>query len=147
RPADTIIIGNPQIADASVQDPSTIVLTGKGFGVTNLVVMDDSGNVAVDAQVVASRSFANSVRIYRRSQVQTRSCSPFCESAFKNDEEQRAEAAMSAGFSAHHNLPQASLYTRISIKSTGVAFTAPRPRPLTKYYRGRHNANCGQNVT
>lgn len=98
RPADTIIIGNPQIADASVQDPSTIVLTGKGFGVTNLVVMDDSGNVVVDEQVVVSRSFANSVRIYRRSQVQTLSCSPFCESAFKNDEEQRSEAAMNAGF-------------------------------------------------
>ena len=37
RPADTIVIGNPNIADASVQDATTVVLTGKGFGVTNLV--------------------------------------------------------------------------------------------------------------
>ncbi|TIL55424.1 MAG: hypothetical protein E5Y81_23815, partial [Mesorhizobium sp.] len=34
RAADTIVVGNPAIADASVQDASTIVLTGKGFGVT-----------------------------------------------------------------------------------------------------------------
>ena len=31
RPADTIVIGNPAIADASVQDASTIVLTARGF--------------------------------------------------------------------------------------------------------------------
>ena len=31
RPADTIVIGNPDIADASVQDATTIVLTGQGF--------------------------------------------------------------------------------------------------------------------
>ena len=29
-PADTIVIGNPLIADASVQDATTVVLTGKG---------------------------------------------------------------------------------------------------------------------
>ena len=27
RPADTIVVGNPEIADASVQDATTIVLT------------------------------------------------------------------------------------------------------------------------
>ena len=43
RAADTIVIGNPEIADASVQDASTVVLTGKGFGVTNLVVLDEDG--------------------------------------------------------------------------------------------------------
>ena len=44
RAADTIIIGNPEIADASVQDASTVVLTGKGFGVTNLVILDEAGS-------------------------------------------------------------------------------------------------------
>ncbi|MGY6709290.1 MAG: pilus assembly protein N-terminal domain-containing protein, partial [Rhizobiaceae bacterium] len=51
RPADTIIIGNPQIADASVQDSSTIILTGRGFGVTNLVVIDTDGMPLLDEQV------------------------------------------------------------------------------------------------
>lgn len=97
RAADTIIIGNPLIADASVQDASTIVLTGKGFGVTNVVVMDTSGNVVMDEQVVVSRHVANSVRIYRRTQVQTLSCSPYCESAYKNDAEQISEASLNTG--------------------------------------------------
>jgi Flp pilus assembly secretin CpaC len=94
RPADTIVIGNPEIADASVQDATTIVLTGKGFGVTNLVVMDDTGTPIVDEQVFVSRQDSKSVRIYRRSEVQTLSCTPFCEGAYKSEAERTSEAEM-----------------------------------------------------
>lgn len=97
RPADTIVIGNPLIADASVQDASTIVLTGKGFGVTNLVVLDAEGTPIVDQEIVVSRHFANSVRIYRRSDVQTLSCTPYCESSFKSEAERLSEAEMNNG--------------------------------------------------
>ena len=48
RKADTIVVGNPLIADAAVQDATTIVLTGKGFGVTNIVVLDADGNPVID---------------------------------------------------------------------------------------------------
>ncbi len=91
RPADTIIVGNPGIADASVQDSNTLVLTGKGFGVTNLVVLDSNGSPIVDEQVTVSRHDASSVRIYRRSDVQTLSCTPYCEGAYKNDAEKSSE--------------------------------------------------------
>lgn len=91
RPADTIVIGNPNIADASVQDASTIVLTGKGFGVTNLVILDRDGMPIVDEQIVVSRSVADSVRIYRRANVQTLSCTPYCESSYKSEAEQMSD--------------------------------------------------------
>lgn len=91
RPADTIVIGNPNIADASVQDASTIVLTGKGFGVTNLVILDRDGMPIVDEQIVVSRSVADSVRVYRRANVQTLSCTPYCESSYKSEAEQMSE--------------------------------------------------------
>jgi Flp pilus assembly secretin CpaC len=97
RPADTIVIGNPAIADASVQDASTIVLTGKGFGVTNLVILDQDGVPIVDEQIVVSRQTANSVRIYRRSDIQTLSCTPYCESSYKSEAESLSEAEMQAG--------------------------------------------------
>ena len=95
RPADTIVVGNPAIADASVQDASTIVLTGKGFGVTNLVVLDQEGSPIVDAQVTVVRQAASSVRIYRRAEVQTMSCTPYCESSYKSEAEKSSEAEMS----------------------------------------------------
>jgi Flp pilus assembly secretin CpaC len=97
-PADTIVIGNPLIADASVQDATTVVLTGKGFGVTNLVVLDAQGNPIVDEQVVVSRQDTDTVRVYRRADVQTLSCTPRCEGAYKSDAERQSEAEMNAGF-------------------------------------------------
>ncbi len=97
RPADTIVIGNPDIADASVQDAMTIVLTGKGFGVTNLVVLDSDGAPIVDEQIFVSRSAARSVRVYRRASVQTLSCTPYCEGAYKSAAEQASDIEMSAG--------------------------------------------------
>ncbi len=97
RAADTIVVGNPAIADAAVQDASTIVLTGKGFGVTNLVVLDPEGNPIVDEQVTVVRQDASSVRIYRRASIQTMSCTPYCESSYKSDAEKTSEAEMSAG--------------------------------------------------
>ena len=96
RAADTIVIGNPGIADASVQDAKTVVLTGKGFGVTNLVILDDDGDPIVDEQVIVTRATASSVRIYRRSEVQTLYCTPYCESSYKSEAERTSEAEMSA---------------------------------------------------
>ncbi len=96
RDADTIVLGNPLIADAAVKDPRTIVITGKGFGVTNFVVLDTKGNAIVDEQVVVSRSVAETVRIYRGAKVQTLSCTPFCESAYKTDAEIKAEEETAA---------------------------------------------------
>ena len=97
RAADTVVVGNPAIADAAVQDASTLVLTGKGFGVTNLVVLDQDGAPIIDEQVTVTRGSNSTVRIYRRSQVQTMSCSPYCESSYKSDAEKASEAEMSAG--------------------------------------------------
>ena len=95
RPADTIVIGNPDIADASVQDASTVVLTGKGFGVTNLVILDTDGNPIVDEQITVTRHAAKTVRIYRRSQIQTLSCTPYCEGAYKSEAERNSELEIS----------------------------------------------------
>jgi Flp pilus assembly secretin CpaC len=93
RAADTVIVGNPDIADAAIQDASTIVLTGKGFGTTNFVVMDAEGNAIVDEMIRVSRGDANTLRIYRGAEVQTLSCTPYCESAHKTAAEEKADQA------------------------------------------------------
>lgn len=91
RAADTIVIGNPAIADAAVQDSTTIVLTGKGFGTTNMVVLDVDGEPIVDQQITVSRNDTNSLRIYRRASMQTYSCTPYCEGAYKTGAETESE--------------------------------------------------------
>ena len=79
KAADTVIVGNPSIVDATIQDARTIVLTGRNFGVTNLIVLDSDGDPIVDETVVVRGHETNIVRIYRQSSRETLSCSPVCE--------------------------------------------------------------------
>jgi len=79
RPAATVIIGNPSIADATIEDERTLVLTGRSFGVTNLIILDVEGNPVVDQTIVVRGHESNTVRIYRRSLRETLACAPVCE--------------------------------------------------------------------
>ena len=80
RPAATIIIGNPSIVDATIQDEQTLVLTGRSFGVTNLIILDDQGDAVIDQSVVVRGSETDTVRIYRGgNNRETLACSPICE--------------------------------------------------------------------
>lgn len=101
RAADTVIVGNPEIADAAIQDASTVILTGKGFGTTNFVVMDENGNAIVDELIMVSRDDTKTTRIYRGTIVQTVSCTPFCETANRTVSEKRADDEAAAVLAAH----------------------------------------------
>lgn len=74
----TIVVGNPLIADVSVQAGGTMVVTGKGYGVTNLVALDRAGKVLAE-EVVRVRSPADAVVVYRGVARESYSCSPYCE--------------------------------------------------------------------
>src|SRR5436190_15883004 len=47
----TLVIGNPVIADASVQAGGWIVITGKGYGATNIIALDRGGVVLMEKSV------------------------------------------------------------------------------------------------
>lgn len=79
RPAATVIIGNPGIADATVQDSTTLVITGKSFGVTNMIILDKEGDPIADALLTVQGERVNAVTVYRRTARETFSCSPNCE--------------------------------------------------------------------
>ena len=79
RPAATVIVGNPSIADATIEDEKTLVLTGRSFGVTNLIILDLAGEAIVDRTVVVRGHESNTVRIYRRADRETMACAPVCE--------------------------------------------------------------------
>lgn len=80
RPAATIIIGNPSIVDATIEDEQTLILTGRSFGVTNLIILDDQGDAVIDQAVIVRGSETNTVRIYRGgSNRETLACAPVCE--------------------------------------------------------------------
>ena len=74
----TLVVGNPLIADVSVQSGGMIVLTGKGYGMTNLVAMDRSGKV-LEQKTIQVQSPRDSVVVYRGVERESYSCAPKCE--------------------------------------------------------------------
>ena len=52
--AANIVVGNPDIADVNVIDGRNLMVVGKRFGVTNLVVLDAAGRTLFDSEVVVS---------------------------------------------------------------------------------------------
>ncbi|MEM7530470.1 MAG: pilus assembly protein N-terminal domain-containing protein [Pseudomonadota bacterium] len=83
RPAGTIILGNPLIADASVQDAETLVLTGRSFGITNIIVLDANGDEVLNTQLTVRSSGSSShiVTVHRATARSSFSCTPECETA------------------------------------------------------------------
>jgi putative type II/III system pilus formation protein len=75
----TIVIGNPLIADASLQSGGLMVVTGKGYGTTNLVVLDRAGAVLMDKSIEVQGPRGNVVTLYRGIERETYSCTPNCE--------------------------------------------------------------------
>jgi hypothetical protein len=76
----TIVIGNPLIADASLQSGGLLVVTGKGYGGTNLVALDRDGRVVMDKYVqVLGPSGDNLVVVYKGVERESYSCAPQCE--------------------------------------------------------------------
>jgi Pilus formation protein N terminal region len=76
--AATVVIGNPLIADLSVQPGGLAVITGKGYGATNFIVMDHSGAVLTEQIVEVTEPIDPTVVVYRGYTRQTYSCTPEC---------------------------------------------------------------------
>lgn len=76
----TIIIGNPLIADAALQNGGILVLTGKGFGSTNMLGLDRAGKVVMNTTIqVVGPSSRELVVVYRGIERESYSCAPECE--------------------------------------------------------------------
>ena len=78
RPVSKVIIGNAEVADATVADARTIVITGRNFGTTNLVILDQDGNAIVDERILVSIDEGNTVRIYKQTSRTVLSISAVC---------------------------------------------------------------------
>jgi len=79
-PAATVIIGNPGVADVTIQDPQTLILTGKSYGETNLIILDSRGSAIADTMVsVVEPLSADGLTMYQGQARNTLNCQPICQ--------------------------------------------------------------------
>lgn len=75
----TIVVGNPLIADVTLQPGGIIVVTGKGYGATNFIALDRSGEVLVDRVIQVEGPTDQLVTVYRGVERESYSCMPICQ--------------------------------------------------------------------
>lgn len=77
--AVTVVIGNPLIADLSLQRNGLAVITGKGYGATNVVVLDKDGGVLAEHDIEVQGPVDPTVVVFRGADTrETYSCTPNC---------------------------------------------------------------------
>ncbi|MCS6758413.1 MAG: pilus assembly protein N-terminal domain-containing protein [Candidatus Devosia euplotis] len=78
-PAATMIAGNPGIADVTIQDSKTLILTDKSFGQTNLIVLDNAGNPIADTIIEVAQMRAGVTTVYQGQSRTSLACAPVCQ--------------------------------------------------------------------
>jgi Flp pilus assembly secretin CpaC len=64
-PANSVVIGNATVADVAVHDPMTLLVTGKAFGSTNLLVLDRNGRTIYSNTLAVGNNDDNELTIIR----------------------------------------------------------------------------------
>lgn len=83
-PAGSVIVGNPQIADVTVVDSNTLYITGKGYGVTEVVAVDAIGRTVFQRQIIVSDGAgAGRVRMWRGAQSTEMACGSSCSASVR----------------------------------------------------------------
>lgn len=78
RPAREIVIGNPTIADVLVHGGNMLIVTGKTFGITNIIALDAERNIILERRIVVQRDEASVVNLHKGGRRQSFNCTPQC---------------------------------------------------------------------
>ena len=78
-PAGSVIVANPRIADVTVTDARTLFITGKAYGVTEVIAVDGVGRPLFQRQIVVAPSSAGTVRVWRGRNTTEVTCGATCE--------------------------------------------------------------------
>lgn len=79
HPVKDVIVGNPMIADVAVLDPHHLLITGKSYGVTNILVTDTGGRTVMSRSLVVGSADQGRVSVYRGADVYNYACNAKCE--------------------------------------------------------------------
>jgi hypothetical protein len=77
--AQSVIVGNPMIADVTVQKNGILVVTGKSYGVTNLIALDGAGGMLAESLISVQAPTESLVTVQRGLERESYSCTPNCQ--------------------------------------------------------------------
>jgi hypothetical protein len=78
--AASVIVSDPHVADVAMVDAHDMILLGRGYGATDVIVLDRAGRTLLDARVSVSAPETGRVTIHRGAMAAEFACSPRCQS-------------------------------------------------------------------
>src|SRR3954447_3795453 len=75
----TIVVGNPLIADVTMQPGRIVVVTGKSYGATNFIAMNRAGEILMDRVIQVQGPSDRVITVYRGVDRESYSCMPTCQ--------------------------------------------------------------------
>ena len=79
----TVVIGNPIIADVTTQRNGVLIVTGKSYGVTNMIALDGAGALIAESLISVRASSEGLVTVQRGLERESYSCTPVCQPALQ----------------------------------------------------------------
>src|SRR5690606_34174433 len=61
----TLVIGNPSVADGTLQAGGLLVVTGKSYGTTNMIALDSRGDVLAEHQITVGAPKDEALTVWR----------------------------------------------------------------------------------
>jgi hypothetical protein len=87
--AQTVIVGNPAIADVTIQRNGVMIVTGKSYGVTNLIALDATGALLAESSLRVSAASDSILTVQRGLERESYSCTPACQPSAQLGDSQR----------------------------------------------------------
>lgn len=81
-----VVVGNPNIADVTVRGDH-VVLMGRNYGVTNLIILDREGNQLAALDVTVQITDKNAVHVFKAGGRMSLACAPTCEQTLQVGDE------------------------------------------------------------
>ncbi|GJL93896.1 MAG: hypothetical protein DHS20C05_03010 [Hyphococcus sp.] len=95
-PAQNIVVGNPAIADVTVQDNKNLLLFGKSPGLTNIYIFDEKGETIQNMMIRVRSQNTDMLTFYRGASRTTYNCTTNCEATITVGDDQKTFQNVSA---------------------------------------------------
>ncbi len=76
--AQSVVIGNPAIADVTIVDSHTAYISGRGVGDTDVVILDQAGHVLFAGDILVMASQTGRLTVWSGPSRTDYSCAPVC---------------------------------------------------------------------
>ncbi len=106
--AQSVVVGNPLVADVTVVDSHNLFVSGRGYGVTDIFVLNAAGQTIYSNEVLVGTAHTGRVSVWRGNDRTDMACAPNCQVSIRTAGGGSGGGGSSASSSAATSAPPAA---------------------------------------